>query len=71
LDDLIIQVKSGSAKGLATQMINTANATGKTVISYTPDINQLAAVLRGVRKAGFETFTTTEELLKFLSELYR
>ena len=64
----MIQVKSGSAKGLTSQMIRTAEATGKTVISYTPDISQSSAVLRGVRENGFETFTTLEEVLEFLSK---
>ncbi len=68
LDNIVIQVKSGSAKGLTSQMIRTADATGKTVISYTPDISQSSAVLRGVRQNGFETFTTLEELLEYLSE---
>ena len=71
MDDIIIQVKSGSAKKLTKQMINTANATGKTVISYTPDINQTAAVLKGVRANGFNTFTTMDELLGFLEDYYK
>ena len=67
LDDIVIQVKSGSAKGLTAQMLRTAKATGKTVISYTPDIAQSAAVLRNVRQNGFQTFTDMEELLKYLA----
>ena len=42
-----------------------------TGISYTPDINQSAAVLRGVRAKGFETFTDTNELLGFLEEFWK
>lgn len=71
LDNIVIQVKSGTAKKLTKQMINTANATGKTVISYTPDINQSAIVLRGVRENGFKTFTNMEELLEYLEEFYK
>ncbi len=71
LDDIIIQVKSGSAKGLTTQMLNTFNATGKVVISYTPDIKQSSSVLKGVRAKGFNTFTTMDELLKFLNDYYK
>ena len=67
LDDIVIQVKSGSAKGLTAQMLRTAKATGRTVISYTPDIAQSAAVLRNVRQNGFQTFTDMEELLKYLA----
>ena len=64
LEKIIIQVKSGSAKGLTRQMINTANATGKTVISYTPDQLLSSAVLRDVRSKGFKTFVDMESLLK-------
>ena len=67
MDDIVIQVKSGSAKGLTAQMLRTAKAMGKTVISYTPDIAQSAAVLRNVRQNGFQTFTDMEELLKYLA----
>ncbi len=67
LDSVVIQVKSGSAKGLTSQMIRTAEATGKKVISYTPDISYSAAVLRGTRQSGFETFTTSEEILEYLA----
>ena len=71
LDNIVIQVKSGSARKLTRQMIVTANATGKTVVSYTPDINQSAAVLRDIREKGYKTFTTTEELLAYLDEVYK
>ena len=71
MDGIIIHVKSGSGKGLTTQVEKTASATGKTVVSYTPDINQSAAVLRGVRAKGFETFTDTNELLGFLEEFWK
>ena len=67
LENIVIQVKSGSAKGLTSQMIRTAEATGKIVISYTPDISQSSAVLRGIREKGFDTFTTIEELLDYLA----
>lgn len=70
LDDIVIQVKSGSAKGLTNQMETTAEATGKKVISYTPDIKKSAAVLKGVRAKGFDTFTSMEELLDFLDDYY-
>lgn len=52
-------------------MINTANATGKTVISYAPDINQSAAVLKGVKANGFKTFTNMDELLELLEDYYK
>jgi len=39
LDNIVIQVKSGSGKGLTSQMIETATGTQKLVIRYTPDLN--------------------------------
>lgn len=66
-EDLIIQVKVGRAKGLITQMNNSAT-TGKTVISFTPDLPQSSVILKNVRAQVFETFTTFDEVLEFLSE---
>ena len=71
LDDIVIQVKSGSAKGLTSQMIRTAEATGKKVISYTPDISQASAVLRNVRQNGYKTFTSMDDILEYLSYLLK
>ena len=68
LDSIVIQVKSGKGKGLVNQMKRTAALTDKTVISYTPDIKQSAAVLRGVRKEGFNTFTELEDILDFIGK---
>jgi hypothetical protein len=68
LDGYVIQVKSGTAKGLTTQMQNTAASTGKTVIAYTPDLNSSSAVVKGVRNAGFNVFTNLEDLLNFLGQ---
>ena len=66
LDNYIIQVKSGTAKGLTTQIQNTAASTGKTVIGYTPDLNPSSAVVKGVQNAGYNVFTSLEDLLNFL-----
>ena len=68
LDNFIIQVKSGTAKGLTTQIQNTAASTGKTVIGYTPDLNPSSAVVKGVQKAGYNVFTTLKDLLNFLGK---
>jgi hypothetical protein len=69
LNDVIIQVKSGSAKGLTTQIQNTAQSTTKIVIGYTPDLNPSSAVVKGVQNSGYECFTTLEELLDYLNEI--
>jgi len=66
LDDYIIQVKSGSAKGLTTQIQNTAASTTKTVIGYAPDMNPSSAVVKGVQNAGYNCFTDLTELLNFI-----
>ena len=71
LDDIVIQVKSGSAKGLTSQMIRTAEATRKKVISYTPDISQASAVLRNARQNGYKTFTSIDDILEYLSYLLK
>jgi hypothetical protein len=67
LDNIVIQVKSGSGKKLTTQMIRTQASTGKTVIGYTPDLNPSSALVRGARAAGFEVFTTWDDLLAYLA----
>ena len=67
LDTIIIQVKSGSAKGLTSQMIRTAEISGKTVISFTPDIYYNSAVLQSVRRNGFETFIDVKEIIDYIS----
>ena len=64
LDNIIIQVKSGGGKGLTTQLENTANATGKTVIGYGPDIK--SSVLKGAQQKGYEVFTNLDDLLKYI-----
>ena len=68
LDTVIIQVKSGSAKGLTTQIKNTAQSTGKTVIGYVPNLNSSSAVVKGVKREGYECFTSLEDLLNYLSD---
>jgi RHS repeat-associated protein len=68
-DDLIIQVKSGVCSGLITQM-NKSATTGKTVISLTPDIPQNSRILKDVRTAGYETFTTFNEVLNYLDKFF-
>ena len=68
LNNYVIQVKSGTAKGLTTQMQNTAASTGKTVIGYTPDLNSSSAVVKGVQNAGFNIFTNLDDLLNFIGK---
>jgi hypothetical protein len=67
LDNTIIQVKSGSGKGLTSQMIETSTGTSKTVIGYTPDLNPSSALVKGAEKAGYKVFTSWEDLLSYLT----
>ena len=67
LTDTIIQVKSGSGKGLTSQMMKTATGTGKNVIGYAPDLNPSSALVKGAEKAGYKVFTSWEDLLNYLS----
>jgi RHS repeat-associated protein len=67
LDNVIIQVKSGTAKGLTTQLGNTANTTDKTVIGYTPDLKPSSSVVKGGQKAGFDVYTNLDDLLNSIN----
>ena len=66
LDNIIIQVKSGSGKKLTDQIKRTATGTKKTVIGYVPDLNPSSALVKGVKAKGFEIFTKPEELMEYL-----
>jgi hypothetical protein len=67
LDTVVIQVKSGSGKGLTAQMAESTTGTTKTVIGYCPDLNTSSALVRGAKAAGFDVFTTLEDLLNYLA----
>lgn len=41
-------------------------ATSKTVIGYTPDKNPSSAVVKGGQSAGFDVFTSLDDLLNYL-----
>ena len=66
LDNIVIQIKSGSGKKLTSQMKRTQAGTDKIVIGYTPDLNPSSALIKGAKEAGFEVFTTWEDLLAYL-----
>ncbi|MDR2940652.1 MAG: hypothetical protein LBV08_10095 [Clostridiales bacterium] len=67
LDSIVIQVKSGTGKGLTSQMQRTATGTTKTVIGYTPDLTPSSALVKGAKNAGFDVFTTLKDLLNFIA----
>ena len=47
-------------------MIETSTGTSKTVIGYTPDLNPSSALVTGAKKAGYDVFTSFNELLTFI-----
>jgi hypothetical protein len=69
LDNVVIQVKSGTGKTLTSQLIESATGTTKTVIGYTPNLNPSSALVKGCKAAGFEVFTSLDELLQFIANL--
>ncbi|HEX2873267.1 MAG TPA: RHS repeat-associated core domain-containing protein, partial [Polyangiaceae bacterium] len=50
LQNAVIQVKSGSGKGLTTQLLNTQGATNLPVIGYGPDLG--GSVVKGIQANG-------------------
>lgn len=66
LDTIVIQVKSGSGKGLTAQMARTKTGTNKIIIGYAPDLNPSSALVKGAKEAGFQVFTNWDDLLEFL-----
>ena len=67
LNNVIIQVKSGTGKTLTSQLTRTVSGTTKTVVGYVPYLNPSSALVRGAKAAGFNVFTTLEDLLNFLA----
>ena len=75
LDNIVIQVKSGTGEGLTRQMVMSSTGTEKIVIGYTPNLNPSSHLVRNAKRdalhrtgmsEGFDVFTDLEELLKFL-----
>ena len=64
LDDAVIQVKSGSGKGLGAQVTRTQQTTSKQVIVYGPDLGK--HVQAEARRRGALVFTSKDELLRYL-----
>ena len=68
LDNIVIQVKSGGAKGLTSQITETATGTTKTVIGYAPNLNPSSALVKGAKAQGIDVFTSLDDLLEFLAK---
>ena len=68
LDNTVIQVKAGTAKGLTSQITKTATGTSKEVIGYAPDLNPSSALVKNASKQGIKVFTSLEDLLNYLNK---
>ena len=66
LDNIIIQVKAGTAKGLTSQITKTAAGTTKEVIGFAPELNPSSALVKNASKQGIKVFTSLEDLLEYL-----
>ena len=66
LDNTVIQVKAGTAKGLTSQITKTATGTSKEVIGYAPDLNPSSALVKNASKQGIKVFTSLDDLLNYL-----
>ncbi|RXE57608.1 RHS repeat-associated core domain-containing protein, partial [Acetivibrio mesophilus] len=66
LDNTIIQVKAGTAKGLTSQIIKTTAGTTKEVIGFAPELNPSSALVKNASKQGIKVFTSLEDLLEYL-----
>jgi hypothetical protein len=67
LDDLLIQVKNGNARGLTGQLIKTAATTGKQAIGYAPGISD--AAWRNAAQQGVIIARNPQELIAIIREL--
>ena len=63
-DQGAIQVKSGSGKGLTSQMDTTATLTGQRTIAYGPNLGP--TIIRNLQQMGYEVYTNQNDLLKAL-----
>jgi N-acetylglucosamine-6-phosphate deacetylase len=70
LDNIIIQVKAGTAKGLTSQITKTAAGTTKEVIGFAPELNPSSALVKNASKQGIKVFTSLEDLLEYLLKIY-
>ncbi len=66
LRDVVIQVKSGNARGLTGQMTKTIATTGEKVIGYAPDMPD-GAFANALRE-GLAIARTEDDLLMILRE---
>ena len=71
LDNIIIQVKAGTAKGLTSQITKTAAGTTKEVIGFAPELNPSSALVKNASKQGIKVFTSLEDLLEYLLKIYQ
>lgn len=66
LGDILVQVKSGNARGLTGQISRTEASTGVRTIGYAPDISAVA--WRNAASLGIPILRSPDELLAYLKE---
>lgn len=69
LGDLVMQVKSGNARGLTGQLQATTATTDRTAIGYAPDIPN--AAWEAAARQGIPIARTPDELVAMVKELGR
>jgi hypothetical protein len=65
VQNAVIQVKSGSGKGLLRQILRTQAATGLPTVGYGPDLG--GAVVEGIEEAGGLVTTDVEVLIEVIA----
>jgi RHS repeat-associated protein len=68
LNNIVIQVKAGTAKGLTSQITKTTTGTAKEVIGYAPDLSPSSALVKNANKQGIKVFTSLDDLLNYLNK---
>ena len=68
LGSVVVQVKSGSARSLTGQMMETLETTDRVVVGYAPDMKH-GAWVNATRIRGLQIARTTDELVTILQEL--
>lgn len=66
LGDLLVQVKSGNARGLTGQILRTQASTGTRTIGYAPDISDSAWA--SAAREGIPILRSPNELLAYVRE---
>jgi hypothetical protein len=67
MNNIIIQVKSGTGSGMTRQLLNSSTASDKIVIGYDPDLNSSSALVKDAKSLGYDVFTNLNDLINFIA----